>query len=117
MDQVFLHGLEIDTVIGIFDWEREVRQTVIIDLDMGWDIREAAAVDRLEATLDYKAVAKRVTAEVSASRFQLVESLAERLADLVREEFRVPWIQVRVNKRGAITGAGDVGVVIERGER
>jgi dihydroneopterin aldolase len=117
MDIVFLHDLRIETVIGIYDWEREVRQTVILDLEMGTDVRRGAASDRIEDALDYKAVAKRLIAFVGESRFRLVETLAERCAGLLREEFGVPWVRLRVNKVGAVTGARDVGVLIERGHR
>jgi len=117
MDIIYLHDLRIDTVIGVFDWERRVRQTVILDLEMGADVRRAAASDRLADTLNYKAVAKRVIEFVGASDFQLVETLAERVAALVLAEFAVPWLRLRVNKQGAVRGARDVGVIIERGAR
>ncbi len=115
MDIIYLRDLRIETIIGVFAWERRVRQTVSLDLEMACDIRRAAASDDLEHTLDYKAVAKRLIAYVGASQFQLVETLAERVAALVRDEFGVPWVRLRVNKTGAVRGARDVGVVIERG--
>lgn len=114
MDIVYLHDLEIECVIGIFDWERRIRQTVVLDLDMASDIRRAAAGDRIEDALDYKAVAKRLIEFVGGSQFHLVETLAEKIAEIVLAEFRVPWVRVRVNKRGAIRNAADVGIVIER---
>ena len=117
MDIIFLHSLKIDAVIGIWEWERKIRQTVEIDLDMAADIRKAAATDNVEDTLNYKQVAKRLQGFVGESEFQLVETLAERVADIVTGEFDVPWVRVRVNKPGAIRGARDVGVVIERGEK
>ncbi|HFD78983.1 MAG TPA: dihydroneopterin aldolase [Gammaproteobacteria bacterium] len=117
MDIIFIRDLRIDTVIGIYDWERAIRQTVHIDLEMASDIARAAASDRIEDTLDYKAVAKRVIAFVEDSRFQLVETLAERVAELVREEFGVPWLRLSLNKGGAVRGAQGVGIVIERGTR
>lgn len=117
MDIIYLHDLRIDAVIGVFDWERRVRQTVILDLEMGADIRRAAASDDLDDTLNYKAVAKRLIEFVGASEFRLVETLAERTAALVLEEFAVPWLRLRVNKQGAVRGARDVGVIIERGTR
>jgi len=117
MDIIYLHDLRIDTMIGVFDWERRIRQTVILDLDMAADIRRAAASDDLVDTLNYKAVAKRLIDFVRHSEFQLVETLAERVAELVLEEFSVPWLRLRVNKQGAVRGARDVGVIIERGER
>ncbi|MEX0976019.1 MAG: dihydroneopterin aldolase [Woeseia sp.] len=113
-DTIFLHELRVETVVGIWEWERQIRQTVSIDLEMGGDMRRAAESDRIEATLNYKAVAKRVQQFVADSSFQLVETLAERIASLVLEEFELPWIRVRVSKPGAIRGARDVGVVIFR---
>ncbi|UCC13596.1 MAG: dihydroneopterin aldolase [Gammaproteobacteria bacterium] len=114
MDTIFLNDLRIETVIGIFDWERKVRQTVSIDLEMAADIRRAAATDAIDDTLDYKGVAKRVISFVEASDFGLVETLAERIAKIVVEEFEVPRVKVTLHKPGAIRGAKDVGVIIER---
>jgi len=114
MDIVYLRDLEIACVIGIFEWERRIKQTIVLDLDMSADVRRAAANDRIEDTLDYKAVTKRLIEFVGASQFQLVETLAEKVAQIVLVEFHVPWVRVRVNKRGAIRQAADVGVVIER---
>jgi 7,8-dihydroneopterin aldolase/epimerase/oxygenase len=114
MDIVYLHDLKIECIIGIFDWERRVKQTIVLDLDMAADIRRAAATDRIEDTLDYKAVSKRVIEFVGGSQFQLVETLAEKISEIVLNEFQVPWVRVRVNKRGAIRNAADVGVIIER---
>lgn len=117
MDIIYLNDLRIKTVIGVFDWEREIKQEVVIDLEMASDIRRAAETDRLDDTLDYKSVAKRVIAFVEQSDFQLVETLAERVAAIVCQEFAVPWLRLRLNKQGAVRGARDVGVIIERGER
>jgi dihydroneopterin aldolase len=114
MDIIYLNELNIDTVIGIYDWERRIRQTVCFDLEMAADIRRAAASDAIEDTLDYKAVAKRLIEFVGESRFQLVETLAERVAELVITEFNVPWVRVRLNKRGAVRHAAGVGIIIER---
>ncbi len=117
MDIIFLHDLRIETVIGIWEWERKIRQTVAIDLDMSTDIAKAAKTDSVDDTLNYKLVAKRVQQFVSDSSFQLVETLAEKVAGIVLDEFDVSWVRVRVNKPGAIRGARDVGVLIERGAR
>lgn len=117
MDIIYLSGLKIEAVIGVYDWERRVKQRVIIDLEMATDIRKAAATDDLNDTLNYKAVAKRLIEFVGDSQFQLVETLAERIADLVRQEFDVPWLRLRLNKQGAVRGATDVGVIIERGTK
>jgi dihydroneopterin aldolase len=117
MDIVFVRGLRIDTVIGIYDWEREIKQAVVLDLEMAADVAKAAASDNIEDALDYKAVAKRLLEFVEVSEFQLVETLAERCAGIVREEFGVPWVRLTLNKAGAVSSARDVGVIIERGVR
>lgn len=117
MDIIFLRGLQIDTVIGIYDWERKIRQTVIIDLEMGTDIRNAAATDDIAHTLDYKTLSKRIIAFVEASEFQLVETLAEKISSIILDEFSVPWLRLTLNKKGAISGASDVGIQIERGAK
>lgn len=114
MDTIFLKDMRIDTVVGIWDWERKIRQTVSIDLDMGFDIRAAAASDSIDDTLNYKLVAKRVQQFVADSSFKLVETMAERIAGIVLDEFDIAWVEVRVNKPGAIRGARDVGVLIRR---
>jgi dihydroneopterin aldolase len=116
MDIIFLRGLEIETTIGIYEWEREIKQTVILDLEMATDVRQAAATDDIQYTVDYKAVAKRLITFVEESDFYLVETLAERIAQIILSEFSVPWVRVSLNKKGAIRGASDVGVIIERGE-
>jgi dihydroneopterin aldolase len=117
MDTVFITDLRVRTLIGIYGWERQIRQTISLDLEMGTDIRAAAATDAIEDTLNYKAVAKRLIAFVEASEFQLVETLAERIADIVLTEFDVPWLRLTVHKPGAVRGSRDVGVIIERGTR
>jgi len=117
MDIIYLHGLKVDAVIGIWDWERKIEQTIVIDLDMAADIRKAAETDDVADTLNYKGVAKRVTAYAKDAGFGLVETLAENIARIIIDEFDVPWVRVKVNKPGAIRGSKDVGVVIERGER
>lgn len=117
MDIVFLRDLHIDTVIGIFGWERRTRQTVILDLEMSTDVARAAASDDIADTLNYKAVAKRLIAFVRESEFQLVETLAERCAQIILQEFNVRWVRLTLNKKGAVRDATDVGVIIERGVR
>lgn len=117
MDIIYLHGLKIDATIGIWDWEKAIRQTVVIDLDMGADIRKAASSDDVNDTLNYKAVAKRVQQFVGDSSYELVETLAEKIAEIILSEFNVPWVRVKLNKPGAIRGSRDVGILIERGER
>lgn len=117
MDLIYLHDLKVDCIIGIWDWERRTTQTMTIDIDIAVDVQKAAATDRIEDTLNYKAVAKRVIAFVGSSQFQLVETLTEKIAELILVEFQAPWVRVAVNKRGAIRGATDVGVIVERGRK
>ena len=117
MDLVYIHGLEIETIIGIFDWEREQKQTVVITLEMGTNIVPAAASEDIGKALDYKKVANRLIAFIESAEFLLIETMAEQIAQLVLEEFEVPWLRLQVGKPGAITGAKDVGVIIERGQR
>ena len=114
-DRVFVEDLRIETVIGIFDWEREIRQVVSLDLEMAFDIRQAAASDAIGDALDYKAVSKRMIQFVESSEFQLVETLAERCAEVVLREFPVRWLRLKLSKPGAVRGSSAVGVVIERG--
>jgi len=117
MDTVFINDLRIETIIGIYDWERKVQQTISLDLEMGTDIRKSAETDAIEDTLNYKAVAKRLIAFVGDSEYQLVETLAEKIAGIVLSEFDVPWLKLTVHKPGAVRGSRDVGVIIERGKR
>ncbi len=116
-DRVFIEDLKIETVIGIFDWERKIRQTISLDIEMAWDIQAAATTDHIDQALDYKSVAKRLIAFVSTSEFQLVETLAERCAQIILEEFQVPWLKLRLSKPGAVRGSRNVGVIIERQRR
>lgn len=117
MDIIYLTDLRVQTLVGINEWERRVPQTVVMDIEIGGDARRAAASDSIADTVDYKTVTKRIIAFAGASRFDLVETLAERVADILLKEFKVPWCRLRINKQGAVRGARDVGVVIERGER
>ncbi|GMR14773.1 MAG: dihydroneopterin aldolase [Gammaproteobacteria bacterium] len=115
MDLVFIEDLRIQTVIGVFDWEREITQTVSLDLQMAFAISAAAASDDIVDTLDYKAVSKRLIQFVEGSEFQLVEALAEHCAAIVLEEFPVSWVHLKLSKPGAVRGSSAVGVIIERG--
>jgi 7,8-dihydroneopterin aldolase/epimerase/oxygenase len=117
MDIVYIRDLRIETIIGIYDWEREVKQTVSLDLEMATDIRAAASSDDIAHALNYKAVSKRLIAYVENRHAQLVESLAEEIAALVLKEFPVPWLRLRLSKPGAVRGARDVGLIIERGSK
>ena len=116
MDIVYIRDLRIETIIGIYDWERTVKQVVSLDLEMATDIRKAAASDNIDHTLNYKAVAKRLIAFIEGSEFLLIEAMAEQAAEIVMKEFSVPWLRLRLSKPGAVRGSRDVGLVIERGE-
>ncbi len=117
MDIIYLRELRIATVIGIYEWEKRIKQTVCIDLEMGTNIRAAAASDTIDDTLNYKAVSKRIIAFVEGNQFQLIETLAEKVAELLLKEFALPWLKLTVSKPGAVSAARDVGVIIERGSR
>ena len=117
MDVIYVRDLRIAAVIGIYEWEKRIKQTISVDLEMGTDIRTAAASDTIEDTLNYKAVSKRIIAFVEGKQFQLIETLAEKIAALLLEEFKLPWLKLTVSKPGALSSAGDVGVIIERGSR
>ncbi len=117
MDTVFIRELRAETVIGVYDWERDIRQAVVLDLEMATDNRSAAATDSIDDALDYAAVSRRLLSFIESSEFQLIETLAERVADIVLTEFDVPWLRLRLAKPGAVAEARDVGVVIERGEK
>lgn len=117
MDIIFLGGLQIETIIGIYDWERETKQTVVLDIEMAFDINKAAETDDIQYALDYKTVSKRIISFVETSQFFLVEKLISEIANIIRTEFKVTWVKITLNKKGAIRGASDVGIIIERGEK
>ncbi|MDQ3159811.1 MAG: dihydroneopterin aldolase [Pseudomonadota bacterium] len=114
MDKVFIEGLQIETLIGIYDWERRIRQPLVFDIEMAFDNRKPAATDAIEDTLNYKDVSKRLIDYVSASSFGLVETLAERCAEIILDEFGVAQVRLKLSKPGAVRGAKAVGVIIER---
>ena len=114
MDKIFIHALKTEAIIGIFDWERQVKQTVIVDIEISADIVKAALSDSIDDTLNYKRIAKRVLAFVEESKFHLVETLAEHIAMLLLEDFGIAWVHISLSKPGAIRSSRDVGVVIER---
>jgi len=117
MDIVFIRDLQVETVIGIYDWERKIKQLISIDVDMATDIQKAANSDNIDDTLSYKTVAKRLIEFIEASEYELVESLAEKICAIVREEFNVPWVRLTLHKPGAVSGSRSVGVIIERGQK
>ena len=115
MDIVYISQLEVETVIGVFDWERKIRQKVTIDLQMASDNRKAGETDNLDYALDYKAISQRITTYVEASEFRLIEALAENISSLLMTEFGIPWLRLKLGKPGAVNQAEDVGIIIERG--
>jgi len=117
MDIVFIRELRADTIIGVYDWERRIRQSVVLDLELASDNRRAATSDGIEDAVDYAAISARLLSFIEGSEFQLIETLAEQLASIVLQEFAVPWLRLRLAKPGAVAQARDVGVLIERGER
>lgn len=117
MDIIFIHGLRIETIVGIYDWERRVKQSIVLDVEMSADIRNAAASQNLSDTLDYHAISVRLTAFIQEQQFLLLETLAERCAELLQREFSVTWVRLRVTKPTAVTSAQGVGVQIERGNK
>ena len=117
MDIIFIRGLRIDTIIGIYDWERRVRQTIVLDVEMSTDIRNAATSQNVKDTLDYHAISLRLAAFIQEQQFLLLETLAERCAELLRREFSVAWLKLCVTKPTAVPSAQGVGIQIERGSR
>jgi dihydroneopterin aldolase len=114
LDKIFIHALKTETIVGIFDWERQVKQTVLIDIEFSANIRKAALSDSIDDTLNYKRVAKRVLTFVEQSSFHLVETLAEHIAMLILEDFGVAWVSISLSKPGAIRSSRDVGVMLQR---
>ena len=117
MDIIYLHNMRVESVIGVWEWERRIRQSLIIDIDLGTDVSRACDTDVIEDTVDYKAVSDKVMDISSASEFHLIEALAGRIAQTILDEFNVQWIRVRINKQGVVRHVRDIGVIIERGRR
>lgn len=116
MDIVFVNQLQVDTVIGVYEWEKNIRQTLVIDLQMATDIRQAAAGDDLAHTIDYAVVCEKVQQLVQAQPLELIETVAENIASLVLQQFSARAVMVRINKPGAVKTAATVGVEIRRGQ-
>ena len=114
MDKVFINNLEVEAVIGIFQWEREVRQLISVDIEMDFDNKTAAQSDDIKDALNYKLVGKRVAAFIQNSKFQLVETLAEKISKIILKEFPVSKVKIKVSKPGAMRGSDSVGVSIVR---
>ena len=117
MDLVYIKNLRIETIIGIYDWERQVKQVVSMDLEMAADIKMAAQTDNIGYALNYKSISKRIIKFLQEQKFKLIESMAEEVAQIVLIEFSVPWVRLRISKPGALRGSEDVGIIIERGSR
>lgn len=117
MDIVYIHDLRIDTIIGVYEWERQIKQTLSFNLEMATDIRQAAATDDLQYAINYKAVSDRLIEFVESAQPQLLETLAENIANIIISEFHVPWLRLQVSKAGAVRAARDVGLIIERGKK
>jgi dihydroneopterin aldolase len=116
MDKVFIKGLNIQTTIGFFQWEKEIKQTLVIDLDMAWDTSKAAENDELDKTLDYAEISTAIESFANKNPVDLLETLAERMANFLIAEFGIPWIKLSIGKPGAVHNAQTVGVSIERGK-
>ncbi len=116
-DTVYIQGLEIRAILGINDWERREKQTIRIDIEMATDAAVAAKSESIDDAINYRSVAKAVMAHVKAGEYKLVETLAHNLAALIRKDFGVPWVRLRVGKPGAVRFSEEVGVVVERGAR
>jgi dihydroneopterin aldolase len=114
MDTIFITDLRADAIIGIYDRERKTKQTISIDLELGTSVPDAAATDCVDDTINYKLLSKRVEAYIQQSEFQLIETLAEKLAGIILDEFDVPWLKLTLHKIGALSNSGDVGVRIIR---
>lgn len=117
MDIIFIRELRVETTIGVHPWERESPRNLLIDLELGAEIRPAAATDQLDHTIDYQMVAQRIGELAAASHCQLVETLAERIAERLLQEFAMPWLRLTLRKPGVPSGAREAGVIIERGCR
>lgn len=117
MDIIFINDLRVDTVIGVWEWERRIRQTLVMHVEMGVDISFAGETDDLSKTVDYKAVNDRVRSFTSKSEFKLVETLAEKISEIILKEFGVRWLKLTISKQGVLDDVKDVGIIIERGVR
>jgi len=117
LDIIFIHGLQANCVVGVFEWEKNISQKIILDLDLAFDIKPAAISDKLEDTLNYKAVSEKLIEMLEASRFDLIETMAEEAAKFVLQNFDVKWIRLRLDKGGVVKNVRSVGILIERGEK
>ncbi len=115
MDKVFIEQLEVITTIGVYDWEQEIKQKLVLDIEMAHDNRPAGRSDDVVDALDYSKVSEAVLNHIEGGRFLLVERVAEEIAAIIRDQFNVPWVKIRLTKPGAVAQAKGVGVIIERG--
>ncbi len=116
MDKVFIKGLHIQTTIGFFQWEKEIKQTLVIDVAMAWDTAKAAISDELAKTLDYAEISTAIETFANNNPVDLLETLAERMAAFLMAQYQIPWLQLKIGKPGAVHNADTVGVEIERGQ-
>ena len=117
MDIIFLHEYKLDLVIGIYAWERHLPQTVQLDIEIGLPANHAGTSDRLEDTIDYGKVVQAIEASVQQKHFDLLEAFAEHIAQLIRADFKAPWVRISVTKLGMLSNIKRVGLTIERGQR
>jgi dihydroneopterin aldolase len=117
MDILYIRNLKVDAVVGIFSWEKRIRQPLHLDLEIAIDIRKAAATDDIQYALDYKTVSTRLTQFISQSEWHLIETLAEKIAALLMSEFGVTWLRLKLSKPAALPTADSVGLMIERGDK
>ncbi|MDN3699464.1 dihydroneopterin aldolase [Vibrio cortegadensis] len=115
LDKIFIEQLEVITTIGVYDWEQEIKQKLVLDIEMAHDNRPAGKSDDVVDALDYSKVSTAVLEHIEGGRFLLVERVAEEIAELIMSRFSVPWVKIRLAKPGAVPQAKSVGVVIERG--
>ncbi len=115
MDILYIRNLKVDAIVGIFSWEKRIRQPLHLDLEIALDIRQAAATDNIAYALDYKTVSTRLTEYIRHSEWHLIETLAEKIATLLMEEFGVTWLRLCLSKPAALPAADSVGLMIERG--
>lgn len=116
MDKVFIKGLTIQSTIGFFSWEKEIKQTLVIDVEMAWDTAKAALNDELEKTLDYAQISQAIDEFANKNPVDLLETLAERMAAYLLSQYQIPWLRLTIGKPGAVHNATTVGVTIERGQ-
>lgn len=117
MDIIYLHGLKCECTIGVWNWEKSITQTLVLDIELGTDISKAATNDDLNDALDYQAVCEQIQNYAKENTFELIETLVERLASLILDNFETPWVRIKLDKGQAVRGVKNVGVIIERSKQ